>query len=161
MAPANQVSLVSPLLVGIATILCTIVIHGFMLALVISTVRRDLLRGRVGVSFIRDLTFVTAVTLLAFIVHLIEIGTWAVTLDLCGEFSAFSAAFYHSAVDYTTLGDSVVISSQWRLLGPLSAADGTLMFGVSTAMIFAVVQRLIQSRFVDRESGSASPSRFN
>jgi len=38
------------------------------------------------------------------------------------------------------------------LLGPLEAADGMLMFGVSTAMIFAVIQRLIQTRYgaVDR-----------
>jgi hypothetical protein len=32
------------------------------------------------------------------------------------------------------------------LLGPLEAADGSLMFGVSTAMIFTVILRLIQSR---------------
>lgn len=37
----------------------------------------------------------------------------------------------------------------WRLFGPLEAADGMLMFGVSTAMIFAVIQGLIQARFVD------------
>jgi hypothetical protein len=35
------------------------------------------------------------------------------------------------------------------LLGPLEAADGSLMFGVSTAMIFAVILRLIQTRFTD------------
>jgi hypothetical protein len=37
----------------------------------------------------------------------------------------------------------------WRLLGPLEAADGMLMFGVSTAIIFALIQRLIHDRFVD------------
>jgi hypothetical protein len=37
----------------------------------------------------------------------------------------------------------------WRMLGPLEAADGMLMFGVSTAIIFALTQRLIQARFVD------------
>jgi hypothetical protein len=37
----------------------------------------------------------------------------------------------------------------WRLLGPLEAATGMLMFGVSTAVIFAVMQRLIYERFAD------------
>jgi hypothetical protein len=41
------------------------------------------------------------------------------------------------------------MTPSWRLLGPLEAANGMLMFGVSTAMIFAVIQRLIQARFLD------------
>jgi hypothetical protein len=41
------------------------------------------------------------------------------------------------------------MTPSWRLLGPLEAADGMLMFGVSTAMIFAVILLLIQIRFVD------------
>jgi len=58
--------------------------------------------------------------------------------------------YYHLAVNYTTLGYGDVIMSQvWKLLGPLEAADGALMFGVSTAMIFAVTTRLILARFVD------------
>jgi hypothetical protein len=34
----------------------------------------------------------------------------------------------------------------------MEAADGMLMFGVSTAIIFAVIQRLIEARFVDLRS---------
>ena len=65
-----------------------------------------------------------------------------------GEFSAFAPACYHSAVNYTTLGyGDVVMSPTWRLLGPLEAADGMLMFGISTALIFAVIQHLIQVYF--------------
>jgi hypothetical protein len=41
------------------------------------------------------------------------------------------------------------MTPSWRLLGPLEAANGVLMFGVSTAIIFAVTQRLIEVRFVD------------
>jgi hypothetical protein len=41
------------------------------------------------------------------------------------------------------------MSPAWRLLGPLEAANGMLMFGVSTAMVFAVIQRLIEARFAD------------
>jgi len=34
-------------------------------------------------------------------------------------------------------------------LGPLETANGMLLFGVSTAMVFAVMLWLIQSRFTD------------
>ena len=89
-------------------------------------------------------------TSFAFVAHLLEITVWAVVFILCGEFSEFGTAYYHSAVHYTTLGyGDVVMTPSWRLLGPLEAADGALMFGVSTAMIFAVIQRLILDRFVD------------
>jgi hypothetical protein len=45
----------------------------------------------------------------------------------------------------------VVLSLRWKLLGPLEAAAGLLMFGVSTALIFAVIQRLIHARFAGAE----------
>jgi hypothetical protein len=41
------------------------------------------------------------------------------------------------------------MSPAWRLLGPLETANGTLLFGVSTAMAFAVIVWLIQARFKD------------
>jgi hypothetical protein len=41
------------------------------------------------------------------------------------------------------------MTASWKFLGPLEAADGALMFGVSTAMIFAVIARLVQAKFED------------
>jgi hypothetical protein len=56
-------------------------------------------------------------------------------------------------MNYTTLGDSDnLMSPSWRLLAPLEAANGMLMFGVSTAMLFAVIQRLIQTRLGEPSS---------
>ena len=82
--------------------------------------------------------------------HLIEIAIWAILFLVCGEFSDFATAYYHSAVNYTTLGyGDVIMTPSWRMLGPLEAANGMLMFGVSTAIIFAVIQRLAQARFAD------------
>jgi hypothetical protein len=90
---------------------------------------------------------VAGASLVALTAHLIEIAAWAVPFALFGQFVDFSAALYHSAENYTTLGyGDVVMSASWRLLGPIEAADGMLMFGVSTAMLFAVIQRLVQTR---------------
>ena len=115
---------------------------------VIRFVRREQRRGFTGRSFLRDVAIVASAILLGFSAHLIEIAIWGVGFALCGEFSGFAAAFYHSAENYTTLGyGDLVMSPQWRLLGPMEAADGMLMFGVSTALIFTVIQRLVQARY--------------
>ena len=59
----------------------------------------------------------------------------------------FETAFYFSAENYTALGyGDVVLSGQWRLLGPLEAINGLLLFGLSTAVMFAVLNRLVTSR---------------
>ena len=82
--------------------------------------------------------------------HLIEIALWAVLFVICGEFADFGTAYYHSAVNYTSLGyGDLIMSPSWRLLGPLETANRLLLFGVSTAMIFAIIQRLVKTRFVD------------
>jgi len=80
--------------------------------------------------------------------HLVEIALWAFVLMITGEFSVFSIAYYRAALSYTTLGDGGT-SPSWSMLGPLAAVDGMLMFGVSTAMIFAVIQRLLRTRYAD------------
>jgi hypothetical protein len=68
--------------------------------------------------------------------------------QVCGEFSDFRTAYYHSAVNYTSLGyGDIIMSSAWKLLGPLETADGMLLFGVSAAMIFAVIQWLVGARY--------------
>jgi hypothetical protein len=69
---------------------------------------------------------------------------------VCGEFRDFGTAYYHSAVNYTTLGyGDLIMTPAWRVLGPLEAATGMLMFGVTTALLFAVIQGLLHTRFVD------------
>ena len=86
----------------------------------------------------------------ASLTHLLEIAFWEVLFMICGEFTDFGTALYHSAVNYTSLGDGdLIMSPSWRLLGPLETANGALLFRVSTAMVFAVMLWLIQVRFKD------------
>jgi len=147
-APSRDgVDILLPLAVGIATIISTIFIHALALVAIVHFVRYERRIGHAGVRFLMDLAIVVGVTLLALAAHLIEIAAWALVFVRCGEFRDFAAAFYSSAENYTTLGyGDVVMSVSWRLLGPLESADGMLMFGVTTAMIFGVIHRLIQAR---------------
>jgi hypothetical protein len=82
--------------------------------------------------------------------HLLDVEFRAVLFMICGEFSDSGTPFYHSAVNYLSLGyGDLIMTPSWRLLGPAETANGMLPFGVSTAMIFAVMLWLIQVRFTD------------
>jgi len=150
MTQIHQVAIATPLAVGAGAVLCTIFIHAIALGATVNFFRRERRLGRAGMRYLIDLIIVVLIMSFAFVAHVIEIGVWALLFMICGEFQEFGAAYYHSAVNYTTLGyGDVIMTSSWKLLGPLEAADGSLMFGVTTAMIFAVILRLIQTRFGD------------
>jgi len=93
---------------------------------------------------------------LMFAGHLIQMGIWATSFVALGEFEGFPEAFYHSAVNFTSLGyGDVVMSERWRLLGALEAGSGVLMFGVSTALSFAIIARMLEHRLPRaREDGT-------
>jgi Ion channel len=49
---------------------------------------------------------------------------------------------YFAFVNYTTLGYGDVIPvPRWQLLGPMTAMNGVLLFGWSTAVIFEVLRK--------------------
>ena len=55
-----------------------------------------------------------------------------------------SGFIYFAFVNYTTLGYGDVIPvKDWQLLGPITAMNGVLLFGWSTAVIFEVLRKAI------------------
>jgi voltage-gated potassium channel Kch len=135
------------LLVAALASFFTILVHSLLPGVIVRGVLHHIARGREGI-WLWDVILVIKFTLLALAAHFVEIALWALSFVLCGEFSNFASALYYSGVTYTTLGDSTtVLSARWRLLEPIEAANGMLMFGVTTAIIFAVIVRLIEAKF--------------
>ena len=147
----QEVAVLIPLALALLTTLITIGVHAVALGATVQFVRREYQFRHAGVGFWIDVAIVAGVILLALFAHMVEITIWAVLFVACGEFTRLAPAFYHSAMNYTSLGyGDVVMSASWKLFGPLEAAVGLLMFGVSTAMIFAVMQRLFRTRLEAR-----------
>ena len=146
----HETAVSRPLAIGSIAVLCTIFIHALAIGATVNFFRYERKHGRTGTGLLVDFPILVLTIAIAFVAHLIEIAVWAVLFVICGEFKDLAAAYYHSAVNYSTLGiGDVAMSQSWRLLGPLEAVDGALMFGVSAAMIFAVIQRLLLARFTD------------
>lgn len=150
MTQIHRIAMMIPLAVGVITCVCTMFVQVLPLGATVTIVRREKRLGLTRVSFWSEFAIVALIILLSLVAHLIEIALWAAVFMICGEFHEFGLAYYHSAVNYTTLGyGDLIMSPKWRLLGPLEGANGILMFGVSTAMIFALILRLTEARFVD------------
>lgn len=150
MTPLPHVATLLPLVAGALASASTTLIHALPLNTTVGMVRREKKLGLEGIGWWTDFAIVARVVSCALLAHLMEIAVWAGLFLMCGEFHDFGMAYYHSAVNFTTLGyGDVVMSPSWRLLGPLEAANGILLFGVSTAMVFAVIVRLMQARFAD------------
>ena len=83
--------------------------------------------------------------------NFVQIVIWGVLFISLGEFSELYEAVYHSAVNFTSLGyGDVVMSARWKLMGPLEAANGVLMFGMTSAALMAILQQLIKVQFEQR-----------
>jgi len=96
-------------------------------------------------SYWSSLAVVSGVMLLLVIGNLAQVAIWALLFLWLGEFPAFDEAFYHSAVNFATLGyGDFVMSPAHKLLGPLEAINGVLMIGVSTAALMAAFQDAIR-----------------
>ncbi|RON17865.1 potassium channel family protein [Pseudomonas frederiksbergensis] len=92
-----------------------------------------------------NILLLSMVMLLMMLGNFVQIAIWATLFMLLNEFDQFATALYHSAVNFATLGyGDIIMSSRWRLLGPLEAANGILMFGVSTAVMTAAVMDVIK-----------------
>ena len=85
--------------------------------------------------------------------NFVQIVIWGVLFLGLGEFNALYDAVYHSGVNFTSLGyGDVVMSARWKLLGPLEAANGVLMFGMTSAALMAILQHLIKVELETRSS---------
>jgi voltage-gated potassium channel Kch len=81
------------------------------------------------------------------LLHLAEIGIWALFYAWRGALPDLPSSVYFSAVTYTTTGyGDLVLAREWRLVGAVEALTGILMCGWSTAFFVAVVGRSLRSQ---------------
>ncbi len=86
---------------------------------------------------------VSGIILLMFLASIMEVLVWASTFLALNAIQGLEKALYFSMVTFTTLGyGEIVLDEQWRLLASFEAANGIIMFGWSTAIVIAVVQRV-------------------
>jgi len=120
---------------------------GAMMQVIFLLEARELLKP----SIYRAVSVLTISMLGLFIGNLLQISIWSILFYSIGEFSTVYAAFYHSIVNFTTLGyGDVVMSEKFRLLGGIQALNGSLMIGLTTGFLFMVMSKFMQRSYKKR-----------
>ena len=79
--------------------------------------------------------------------HMCELAIWSVAYAFVGATPEGADRLYFAFVNYTTLGYGDILPvPRWRLIGPMTAMNGVLLFGWSTAVIFEVLSLTLQRK---------------
>jgi Ion channel len=136
-----------PLMVAAVLLFGSLLVYGAAIQLIVRVVVRLIRSGSTELGFWKETAVMAILTAITAAAHLTQIALWAAAFLVCGLVSTWETAFYLSAQSFTALGyGDVVVSEGWRLLGPLEAVNGLLFFGVSTAVLFAIMSQLIAYR---------------
>lgn len=155
---------------GFALVSLSVVIHGLGTMVVIAWLARAL-RRREGVrSRVASAVLTARLVSSLLLLHLLEAAAWAGLYWLGRSLPDPETAFYFSLTSYTTVGyGDVVLPADRRLLGPIEAATGILLFGWSTGVMVTAITRIYaaQLRLLvepagpgagdGRQDGSAGP----
>jgi hypothetical protein len=103
---------------------------------------------------------ITAMGLLLTALHGIEALFWAAAYFWLGAFGSPETAILYSVDSIATRGSAgIMLQPHWQLMGALEAVDGMLLFGISAAFIFTVMQfYYVHLAFRTRPNGSAGES---
>jgi hypothetical protein len=130
-------------LAGAAVSVCNIAIHAMVMVAVIRVAR---IAGESATSrqSLRLIAVMIATVSVLMVAHLAEVLVWSFAYMIVGVAPAGTDLIYFAFVNYTTLGyGDVVPLERWQLLGPMTAMNGVLLFGWSTAVIFEVLRKTI------------------
>jgi hypothetical protein len=134
---------------GSAVSLANIAIHALAMAAVVYAARAAAARhaSRPTLRLVAVMIATVAV-LMAF--HFTEIALWSLAYAAVGAAPEEADRLYFAFVNYATLGyGDIVPVARWRLLGPMTAMNGVLLFGWSTAVIFQVLSTTVRERADD------------
>jgi len=99
-----------------------------------------IIKGQLAIRFF---VAIVAVTLWLLLALTAAMWTWALVFWALGLFNTFELALYFSVVAFTTLGfGDVTLDQGWRLLSGFIAANGLILFGLSTAFLIEVIRRV-------------------
>ena len=129
---------------GLLLIVLTVIVHVIGLLRINQGVEQ--VQAEVVSRYSHSVVFVVIIgstTLLATLLHGIEGAIWAIAYVLVGALPDFRSAILYSLSAMTSYGhENLVLESQWQLMGALEALNGMLVFGLTTAFMFGIIDRV-------------------
>jgi hypothetical protein len=138
--------MIRQLLVGSAVSVCNIAIHALVMTAVVRVARIVAAQTNLLPTLVLIAVMVGTVSVLM-VAHMFEVIVWSLAYGIADAAPGDADLLYFAYVNYTTLGyGDVTPAKRWLLLGPMTAMNGVLLFGWSTAVIFEVLRRAMGSR---------------
>ena len=138
-------------LIGALLIAATVAIHAFGTTTWVQSLDKRASKNKNHWLRQHSLQVLTGTGLVLVFLHAVQITIWAYAylwLLPADELDTLEKAVYFSFVTFSTLGyGDITLSEGWRLLSGIQALNGILLVGWSTAILFAVVQRIWQGTF--------------
>ena len=128
------------LLVGGGVSVCNITNHALVMTMVVQVARSRGGKEKKSRSSLFLIAVMIPTVLVLMLAHVLEVFVWSLAYAMVDAAPAGTDLTYFAFVNYTTLGyGDIVPVERWRLLGPITAMNGVLLFGWSTAVIFQVL----------------------
>lgn len=129
------------LMLGGAVSVCNITIHALIMTVVVQVAHRASAVAYTSQTLLLTGVMIAVVSVLM-VAHTTEVFVWSLAYALVDVVPPGGSIVYFAFVNYTTLGyGDITPVKDWQLLGPMTAMNGVLLFGWSTAVIFEVLRR--------------------
>ncbi len=129
---------------GLPLIVLTVVIH--VIGLRVINQRVDRVSGGTIVRSYPNSAFVLVMgvaTLSATMMHGIEAGIWAGAYRLLDAMRDNKSAMLYSLNAMTSYGhENLALAGHWKLMGAIEALNGWLLFGLTTAFLFGMIEKV-------------------
>ena len=127
---------------SIPLIMATVLTHSYGLLVMHERVATAFLRRFDAVKFrVLFAMVVGTAVLFATILHALEGAAWAAAYLALGALPDAKSAMLYSLEAMTTYGHATIsLEPHWRMMGALEALNGLILFGLTTAFLFAVIQ---------------------
>jgi hypothetical protein len=138
-----QQSLATQLVVATGMVALTVIMHLLGLSVLIAATNRHSSRLQSDRALARQMLVLIGVSFGLFILHGVEIWSYATLYYTVGAIRTFEDALYFSTATYSTIGyGDLVLSRSWRVLGAIEGANGVILLGWSTAFFISIVARI-------------------
>ena len=134
--------MITKFLMASCLVATTVIIHATGLSMVLSHTLHS--TDRPDTRFWSITWLLIRIAWFLIVIHLLEIGIWALFFWWQNCLPDAESSFYFSGVTYATIGyGDVVLPKEWQLFGPVEGVTGILMCGLSAAFFFVIVSKKI------------------
>ena len=128
---------------GMPLLVVTVVFHVCAFVLIVKTLMLKVRSDRNARNLAHFFVVIALTALGAAALHGLEATAWALLYVRVGAMADLSTSMLYSLSAITSYGHSeIFLETRWKLLGAIEAMNGLILFGLTTAFLFAAIEEV-------------------